>query len=83
MDYTVKTFEGGTIMGLKQRTDNTKAMNVIPGLWESFLKTIYWDRSMILSRNLLFTWFIRVMKVMKMGSMILSLGADQPGTGLL
>ncbi len=38
MDYTIETFDGCTITGLKQRTDNTKAMNVIPGLWESFFQ---------------------------------------------
>jgi predicted transcriptional regulator YdeE len=38
MDYTIENFEGCTITGLKHRTDNTKAMQVIPGLWETFFK---------------------------------------------
>ncbi len=38
MDYTIETFEGCTIEGLKKRTDNSRAMQVIPGLWETFFK---------------------------------------------
>ena len=38
MDYTIETFEGCTVTGLKHRTDNAKARQVIPGLWETFFK---------------------------------------------
>lgn len=38
MNYTIEQSGGFIITGIKQRTDNTVAAQVIPGLWERFFK---------------------------------------------
>lgn len=36
MDYSIETFDGAMITGIKQRMDNSRAMEMIPGLWAAF-----------------------------------------------
>ncbi|NOX32874.1 MAG: hypothetical protein GXP56_03935 [Deltaproteobacteria bacterium] len=44
MDYTVEQIQGFCITGIKTRTDNTKAMQVIPKIWEQFFKENTMDK---------------------------------------